>query len=109
MSLRVCPIASVRAPVQGVWSFLSQPSNYALWWDAKTKSIEPEGPVQPGQRIRAQSRAFGLLWNVGLLVESVDESRHALDVMTSLPLGIIVFNHITCKELNASSCQVSFG
>lgn len=30
MSLRVCPIAHGRAPARKVWSFLSQPANYAL-------------------------------------------------------------------------------
>ncbi len=109
MSLRLCPIASVHAPIRRVWSFLAEPANYALWWDARTTSIEPKGPAQPGQRVRAQSRAFGFLWNVNILVENVDEAHYTLDVMTSLPLGIIVFNHITCRQLDPWSCQVSFG
>ncbi len=109
MSLRVCPIAHVRAPVRKVWSFLSQPANYALWWDANTQSIVPKGSAQIGQQIRATSRAFGILWSVSVLVESVDAPHYTLDLMTSLPLGIIVFNHITCRELDPWSCQVSFG
>ncbi len=59
MSLRVYPIASVHAPIQRVWSFLSQPNNYAQWWDAKTIGIEPAGPAQPSQRIHARSVALG--------------------------------------------------
>jgi hypothetical protein len=109
MSLRACPIAPVRAPLQRVWSFLSQPVNYALWWEANTRSIEPKGSAQSGQQIHATSKAFGFSWNVDVLVESVDQERHTLDLMTSLPLGIIVFNHISCKELDPWSCQVSFG
>ncbi len=109
MSLRVCPIASVRAPVGRVWSFLNQPENYALWWDARTESIVPKGPAEPGQRIHARTMQFGLHWDVDVLVEDVDEPIHTLDVMTSLPFGIIVFNHITCTELDPSSCQISFG
>jgi polyketide cyclase/dehydrase/lipid transport protein len=109
MTLRVCPIAHVRAPARKVWSMLSQPVNYALWWDARTVSIEPNGPAQPGQQIRARSRAFGVLWNVYVLVEQVDERHHTLDVMTTLPLGIILFNHITVKELDPGSSQLSFG
>ncbi len=109
MSLSVCPIASVHAPVERVWSFLSQPGNFAQWWDAQTQSIEPDGPAQPGQRIHARSVALGIRWNVDVLVEHVDESRHALDVMTTLPFGITVFNHITCQELDPSNSQVSFG
>ena len=109
MSLRVCPIAPVLAPVERVWSFLSSPANFALWWDGETRSIEPEGDAQPGQRIHARSTAFGIPWNVDLLVERVDHARHTLDVMTSLPLGIIIFNHIACTRLDPSSSQISFG
>ena len=109
MSLRVCPIAHVHAPVKRVWSLLAQPADFAKWWDAQTKSIEPKGPTQAGQRIHATSVEFGLSWNVDVLVERVDETNHSLDLRTTLPLGIIVFNHITCKELDLWSCQVSFG
>ncbi len=109
MSLRVCPIASVHAPVSRVWSFLAQPANYALWWDARTESITPKGRAQQGQRIHAKTMEFGMHWDVDVLVEHVDESRHALDLMTTLPFGIIVFNHITCTALDPWSCQVSFG
>ncbi len=109
MSLRVCPIVSVRAPVDRVWCFLDQPENYALWWDARTERITPEGPARSGQRIHARTMQFGVQWDVDVLVENVDTATHTLDVMTSLPLGIIVFNHITCTELDPSSCQISFG
>lgn len=109
MTLRVCPIAHVRAPAKKVWSMLSQPANYALWWDARTISITPKGPAQPGQKIHARSRAFGIFWNVDVLVEQVDERHHTLDVMTTLPLGIILFNHIVITELDPWSCQLSFG
>ena len=88
MSLRVCPIANVRAPVRKVWTVLTQPANYALWWDARTRSIVPMGEAESGQRIHAQSVAFGIPWNVDVLVEQVDVSRHTLDLMTTIPFGI---------------------
>ena len=109
MSLRVCPIAPVYAPTERVWSFLSTPANIALWWDGKTRSIEPQGEAQVGQRIRAQTVALGIPWNVDVLVERVDHAGHTLDVMTTLPLGIIIFNHIALTRLDPSSCQLSFG
>jgi hypothetical protein len=109
MSLRVCPIAHVHAPVSQVWSFLLQPENYARWWDAQTRGIKPEGASHAGQRIHAHMVRMGIPFNVDILVESVDEAHRTLDVMTTLPLGIILFNHIACKELDALSSQVSFG
>ena len=109
MSLHVCPIASVHAPVEKAWSFLSQPANFGLWWEARTESITPPGPAQPGQRVHAKTTEFGLHWDIEVLVEDIDNKRHVLDVMTSLPLGVIVFNHITCTELDPKTCQISFG
>ncbi len=109
MSLRVCPIASVHAPADKAWGFLTEPDNFALWWDATTEWIIPPGPAQPGQRVHGATTAFGIQWDVEVLVENIDRSRHALDVMTTLPFGIIVFNHITCTTLDPTSCQISFG
>ncbi len=109
MSLRVCPISPVSAPLDRVWNFLVKPANFAIWWHGRTKGIEPEGEAQAGQRIHAQSIAFGIPWNVDLLVERVDEPAHALDVMTTLPVGTIIFTHVSCTALGPSTSQLSFG
>ena len=109
MSMSTCPIASVQAPLQRAWSLLAEPANFAQWWDARTEGIEPEGPAQPGQRIHGALIALGIRGKIDVLVESVDESRHALDLKTTLPFGITVFNHIRCSELDARSCRISFG
>jgi len=59
MSISTCPIAIVNAPVKRVWGFLSEPANYALWWNAQTLSITPEGHAQVGQKVHAQTVEFG--------------------------------------------------
>jgi hypothetical protein len=99
----------VYVPLDRTWNFLVEPANFALWWHGKVKGIAPEGDAHAGQRIRAQSRLFGVPWNVDLLVERVDEQAHTLDVMTSIPFGIIVFTHVGCTALDALSSQLSFG
>jgi hypothetical protein len=109
MSVSVCPIAAVRAPVEKVWSFLSEPANYALWWNAQTKSITPPGHARPGQRIDARSKSLGTDWPVSVVVEGIEESAHRIHLQTRLPFGITVYNHITCVPVDAFSCQVSFG
>ena len=109
MSLRVCPIAPVYAPLDRMWHFLAKPANFALWWHGQTKGIEPVGEAQAGQRIHAQSFVLGIPWNVDLLVERVDQLAHTLDVMTTLPFGIIIFTHVCCTALDQSSSQLSFG
>lgn len=109
MSLNACPIATVDASVERVWTSLADPHQYSLWWDAQTVLIEPDGPAQPGQVIHAQSRALGRWWDVTLRVEQVDPDRHQINLTTSLPLGITIHNTITCVALNANSCRLSFG
>ncbi len=109
MSISTCPIATVEAPAETVWRFLADPYNYALWWDAETRSIEPAGPAHSGQRISAQTRAWGKVWEVPIAIEGIDPDKRQLDLTTRLPFGITVHNHIVCAALNNSRCRVSFG
>ncbi len=109
MGVSVCPIATVNAPVEQVWALLSEPDNYARWWDAQTRSIEPKGSARPGQEILAQSKAFGKGWNVTISVERVDNSKRQIDLTTSLPLGVTVHNHVVCAPLDRAMCCVTFG
>jgi activator of Hsp90 ATPase-like protein len=109
MSFSICPVATVNAPVERVWRLLSEPASYALWWDAETRSIFPEGPARKGQRIYAVSKALGKQLDVHMSVDMVDEDRRQIDLTTRLPLEITVHNHITCLSLDNASCRVTFG
>jgi ligand-binding SRPBCC domain-containing protein len=109
MSFTACPIATVHAPVEQVWQLLADPSQYALWWDARTVSIMPEGPAQTGQQIFAHTTALGHEWAVHLTVQRVEPGTRQLDLLTQLPLGITVHNHIVCTSLDQQQTRVSFG
>ena len=98
MSVSACPIVTVNAPIERIWGLLSEPASYALWWDAQTRSIVPEGPAKAGQKIYAQTKALGKQWAVNILVELVDAGNHQIQLTTLLPLGITVHNHIRRKE-----------
>jgi len=109
MSFSTCPIATVSAPVEQVWRLLADPSRYALWWDARTVSIIPEGPVHAGQQIFARTAALGKQWPVHVTVQAVASERRQLDLLTRLPFGIAVSNHIVCTPLDRQRTRVSFG
>lgn len=109
MAINVCPIAVVNAPLERVWRMLSEPEQYATWWDARTLSIEPPGPARAGQVIQAQSHALGRDWLVSLTVHSVDYQQHWLNLTTHLPFGITLHNHIACLFIDPRSCQIVFG
>jgi ligand-binding SRPBCC domain-containing protein len=111
VAFSTCPMAVVHAPAERVWDLLSEPANYALWWDARLqiRTIAPAGPAQPGQQVEAQTAALGRQWNVNITVEDIDHARRVIDLTTRLPFGITVHNHITCVPLDATTCRVSFG
>ena len=105
MGLSTCPIASVNAPIEKVWELLAEPANYDSWWEARTRSIVPEGPAQRGPRVHAKAGGFSIF----LTVDAVDESKHKIDFTTKFPFGITGFNHLACTALPNSTTQVSFG
>jgi uncharacterized protein YndB with AHSA1/START domain len=109
VSVNICPIAIINASPEHVWEFLAQPANYALWWDAQTQRIVPEGRAHVGQKIHAKTNEFGKSWDVTVTVNDVNESKHQIHLTTALPFGITVYNHITCMSLKDGNTHVSFG
>lgn len=105
MTLSTCPIATIHAPIERVWELLAEPANFDLWWEARTRSIVPEGRAHAGQKIFAKVGGLNML----AIVDGVDESKHQIHLTTKLPFGITGFNHITCTALPNSTTQVSFG
>jgi len=109
MSLNVCPIATVQASAATVWSLLNEPASYDTWWDVTTDSITPAGLAQAGQMISAHTHAMGRQWKAWIRVDAVDQAGMAINLTTSLQLGITVLNHITVRSIDEHSCQLSFG
>jgi hypothetical protein len=109
MPVTVCPAAVVQAPLDQAWSLLSNPASYSDWWDARTTSIVPEGPAQPGQVVYARSHALGLERGFTTTVEAIDHEHHQLELTTRLPLGITVHNHISVAALGEDRCRLQFG
>lgn len=110
MTFSTCPFATVNAPVDLVWGLLANPVQYDLWREVRTRSILPEGPAQPGQHVFAQTSALGRQWDVvHLTVQAVEPEKRQLDLLTRLPFGISVYNHITCESLDSEHTRVSFG
>jgi hypothetical protein len=109
MSFSTCPIATVEAPIEQVWRLLDDPAQYAQWWDAQTRSIIPAGPAHSGQQILAQTVALGMRWDVHVTIQAVMPETYQLELVTRLPLGITVLNHIHCTPLDSRHTRVGFG
>ena len=109
MPVSVCPIAVVNATPERIWSLLSDPARFDLWWDAHTVTITPPGPAQPGQQVKAVTRGLGRDWPVHFTVDAVDAARRTLDLTTRLPFGITMHNHLSVMQMDVGASRVTFG
>ena len=109
MPVSVCPSANVAASAEEVWGLLMQPETYDQWWDFHAEAVVPAGPATPGQVVSGWSRALGRKWPVSLAIEAMDAQKRQMLLRTTLPLGIVVQNQITCAPLDATSCRLQFG
>jgi hypothetical protein len=109
MVVNVCPAAVVAAPVENVWALLMQPETYDQWWDFHAEAVTPPGPAAPGQAVSGWSKALNRKWPVSITIETINAQKHQMLLRTTLPLGIVVHNQISCVPLDAASCRVQFG
>jgi hypothetical protein len=109
VDVSVCPAAVVRAPVDTVWALLADPGRYGDFWDIHVTRVTPAGPARPGQVVAGWSRAFGRRWPTRMAIEAVDADRQQIRFTTTLPLGLVALNVITCAPLGATTCRVQYG
>ena len=109
MGLSICPSAIVAAPVETVWSLLDPLSQLGTWADGEVISVEPEGPVTPGQHAVVRSRAAGRVWTVTFTVEEVHPEQHILQTVWAFPFGIHLHERIMCSPVDKVSCRVQYG
>jgi uncharacterized protein YndB with AHSA1/START domain len=106
VTLTVCPIAVVEAPVEEVWALLAHPAAFDRWWDARTVRITPPGPSHQGQVVDARSAGIVPL---RARVEGVEPRDHTIVIRTTFPLGLSVRTEIRCVALAPERSRVSFG
>lgn len=71
--------------------------------------VTPPGPATPGQVVSGWSKALGRKWLVSMTIEALDAQKRQMLLRTTLPLGIVVQNQITCVPLDATLCRLQFG
>lgn len=98
MTLNVCPVDRVRAPIDRVWELLVQPAAYGQFWDLTVERVEPDGPAAAGQKLVGWSRALGRRWRVEGEIQDVDAEMHQILFRMSLPLGVVGHNRIVCAD-----------
>jgi hypothetical protein len=108
MSVIACPVTTVAAPVERVWSLLVDPRRIGEWSHARFEAAEPDGPTCVGQRWRFSTAAFGRRLAVVMTVTSVAPERHGLGLDIALPLGIRNEEQISAAGLADGRTFVQF-
>jgi len=108
MSLYVCPADTVDAPVETVWSLLSDPASYGNWADAHIDDVAPPGPAQAGQVVQMTARALAIPLRVRFDIERADPVAHDLAFRATFPLGIRLQEQISVRPVGEGS-RVQYG
>ena len=105
----VCPAAVVEAPIERVWTVLTDSRNYGDWADAIFTRFDPPGRAVPGQVLEADTRELGITFKVRLRIEAVDPARHQVVFDVSLPFGVREKTTITATPIDAHLTRLQFG
>src|SRR5947208_870511 len=107
--ITICPSAVVAAPVESVWELLTEPTLIGEWSDMRTERIVPEGKAAPGQVLYGTTCGLGKTWDVTITVEKINPEKHQVQILATLPLGVVNHATITCTPIDAASCRVQYG
>ena len=98
----------VSAPIEIVWSLLTDPARWGAFFDVRITRVEPAGSAVVGQRFYGESGPRFL--HIGLKFEytEVNVAQHKLGLNVQLPFGIAVLEDLDCIPLSSTRCRVNY-
>jgi hypothetical protein len=103
-----CPTDVVNAPVEVVWSLLTDAAGWGDFFDIRVRRVEPPGPAVIGQRWVGESGPRFLHLKVSFEFTRIDAEHHKLGFTATLPLGITVREELDCAPVGAKQCRVNY-
>ena len=97
----------VSAPIEIVWSLLTDPARWGDFFDVRITRVEPAGSAVLGQRFYGESGPSFL--HIGLKFEytEVNVAQHKLGLNVQLPFGITVREDLDCIPLAAPNVALT--
>ena len=98
----------VSAPIEIVWSLLTDPARWVDFFDVRITRVEPAGSAVVGQRFYGESGPSFL--HIGLKFEytNVNVAQDKLGLNVQLPFGIAVREDLDCIPLSSIQCRVNY-
>jgi len=103
-----CPTAEVQAPVDIVWTPLTEPAGSGSFSDVRIDRIDPPGPAAVGQRIEGQSAPRLPHLKLAFRFTGIDVEKHRLMLDVRLPFGITVQEDLRCTPIDVGKCRVDY-
>ena len=103
-----CPTAVVNAPVNVVWSLLTNPAGWGSFFYIRFIRVSPEGPAAVGQMIYAESGPSILHLRIEFQLLKIDPAEHVLELVGRLPFRLVVHESLSCVSLGPNHCRVSY-
>jgi hypothetical protein len=103
-----CPTDIVEAPIDIVWSLLTNPADWGSFYDIRVLRVEPPGPMKPGQRLIGETGTRWLRLPVSFEYKLIDELQHKLEFDGQLPFGMTVHESMDCIPIGSERCRVNY-
>jgi hypothetical protein len=107
-SFSACPTEIVEAPIEVVWTLLTNFASWGSFYDVRVIDVDPPGPAIVRQKMTGESGPRWLHLGVSFEFISIDEARHRLEIAVRLPLGLAVHENLDCVPLSADRCRVNY-
>jgi len=105
--VNVCPAATTTAPPEKVWNVIASIDRWSEWAGAAVLTVEPPGPIQPGQHIRLGAPTLRFL-QFTIDITDLDSQRRWIDLVARFPFGIANYEHLTLTEMDGGGTLVRF-
>ena len=103
-----CPTAIVDAPIELVWSLLTNPAGWGEFFDLRVTAVIPPGPAAIGQIVEAITGTRFLPLKLRFEIVDIDAANHDLRIDGALPFGLRIREDMTCRSLDKASCRVTY-
>jgi hypothetical protein len=97
----------VSAPIEIVWSLLTDPARWGDFFDVRIIRVKPAGSAVVGHRYYGESGPRFLHLGLKFEYSEVNVAQQKLGLNVQLPFGITVREDLDCIPFSSTRCRVN--